>query len=475
MMATDWNEETPPYLGRAVAPWAARSLAYLLIALFVGAAIGAIVIRIPETISTRFVLVPMHGVDEIRAARSGTVTEVRADEAQPVQKGDRMFVIRSAVVGDRSAELRGLETQLAGAAERRANERSTYESQRLADAEEERRLGARLLHVAGKIEEQQALRGIRQARYRATLAIYENELEITRREIEHKQRHHAVAKELADRSERSFESGIVSWLEHKQRQLDAGKLAIDLHQLDRLLDSGRLKVSQLKSDEAQHDVEWKLALDQLASDRKDTQAALEKLHHATAARRTAFSELDRSLKESTDKAAIRSAALRTELEQSSGSELAVLAPCAGTVVRLGVLRPGAVVKEGEILGELACTESQLQAEITVLPSGVGQVKAGQPVKLLYDAFPYQRYGVRRGAVRWVSPAGVTVGDQRVFRALADLQDDVITVKGEPRALRPGMSGRADVVVGRRSLIAYAFEPLRQLRESLADAPQKPSR
>ena len=104
----DWNEETPPYLGRAAAPWAARSLAYLLIALFVGAAIGAIVIRIPETISTRFVLVPMHGVDEIRAARSGTVTDVRADEAQPVQKGDRMFVIRSAMVGDRSAELRGL-------------------------------------------------------------------------------------------------------------------------------------------------------------------------------------------------------------------------------------------------------------------------------------------------------------------------------------------------------------------------------
>jgi len=30
------------------------------------------------------------------------------------------------------------------------------------------------------------------------------------------------------------------------------------------------------------------------------------------------------------------------------------------------------------------------------------------------------------------------------------------------------------VVGRRSLISHAFEPLRQLRESLADAPGKPS-
>jgi hypothetical protein len=32
---------------------------------------------------------------------------------------------------------------------------------------------------------------------------------------------------------------------------------------------------------------------------------------------------------------------------------------------------------------------------------------------------------------------------------------------------PGKTGRAAVVVGRRSLASYAIEPLRQLRESLA--------
>jgi hemolysin D len=472
-MPSDWNDPAPPYLGRAAAPWAAHGLAGILIALFVGAVIAAAVIQIPEAVGSRFVLVPVQGVDQIRTPRDGTVVEIRAGEAQPIGKGDRMFLIRSPAIGERSAELRGLESQLAGIGERRANERSKYDSQRLADEVEERRLAARLAHLAGKIEEQQTLRTVQRARYRATLAIYENELEITRREIEHKQRHFAVARELAERSERSYDAGIVSWLEHKNRQLDAGKLAIDLEQLDRQLDSGRLKVSQLRSDEAQHEIEWKLAVDQLQAERKDTQAAIDKLRHDAAGRRTAFIEIDRSLKESTDTATARSSSLRTELEQSSGSDLAVLSPCPGTVVRLGVLRPGAVVKEGDVLGELACAGGQLQAEITVAPSGVGQVKAGQPVKLLYDAFPYQRYGVRRGTVRWISPAAVAVGDTRVFRVFADLHDAVITVKGEPRALRPGMGGKADVIVGRRSLIAYAFEPLRQLRESLADASPAP--
>src|SRR4029453_13078012 len=42
--------------------------------------------------------------------------------------------------------------------------------------------------------------------------------------------------------------------------------------------------------------------------------------------------------------------------------------------------------------------------------------------------------------------------------------------GEARPFLAGMGGRADVVVGRRSLISYAFEPARMLRETLPDRP-----
>ena len=129
------------------------------------------------------------------------------------------------------------------------------------------------------------------------------------------------------------------------------------------------------------------------------------------------------------------------------------------------------MREGETLCELACAGERLQAQLALPPSGVGQIKPGQPVKLLYDTFPYQRYGVRQGTVRWVSPAAV--GDQ--FGVFADIADAAIHVKGEARALTAGMGGRADVIVGRRRPVAYAFEPVRQLRETLADAPPPAAR
>jgi multidrug efflux pump subunit AcrA (membrane-fusion protein) len=150
--------------------------------------------------------------------------------------------------------------------------------------------------------------------------------------------------------------------------------------------------------------------------------------------------------------------------------LVVSAPCAGTVLRLRVGSPGAIVREGEILSELACAGHRLEAEFTLPQSGVPMVRAGQQVKLRFDAFPYQRFGVHFGTVRWLGPAGMQGSDSTAFRALVDLRGDSIRVRGQPRPLLAGMGGMADVVVGRRSLVSYAVEPIRALRENLAEPP-----
>ena len=120
-----------------------------------------------------------------------------------------------------------------------------------------------------------------------------------------------------------------------------------------------------------------------------------------------------------------------------------------------------------MLSEMACGSDRLQAELVLPQAGVPQVQPGQGVKLRFDAFPYQRYGVRFGTVRWLGPAGLTAGDSGAFRAKVALAEDSIQVRGQMRALLPGMGGSADIVTGRRSLVSYAFEPIRALRENFA--------
>ena len=128
------------------------------------------------------------------------------------------------------------------------------------------------------------------------------------------------------------------------------------------------------------------------------------------------------------------------------------------------------MREGDTLAEVACDGAPLQGELVLPQAGVPLVQKGQGVKLRFDAFPYQRYGVRFGTVRWLGPAGLSVQDSGAFRAIVDLTESSIRVRGKMRPLLPGMGGQADIVVGRRSLVSYAFEPLRALKESFADAP-----
>src|SRR5207302_2132791 len=98
----------------------------------------------------------------------------------------------------------------------------------------------------------------------------------------------------------------------------------------------------------------------------------------------------------------------------------VAAPCSGTVVRLLVKAPAAVVQEGEQMADVSCSEQRLEAELKLGQAAVGRVRQGQTVKLLYEAYPYQRYGVHFGRVRWVSPAGIKANEAQTFRSLAEI-------------------------------------------------------
>ena len=402
------QEESTPFLETDPPHWAARGLSYILILLFTAALLASALVHIPETVSGSFVLVPMHGTDPVRASDDGIVSEVRVTEGASVRKGDPLFVIQSKLTGDRSAELRTLRMQSKGSGDKLASAHMKYESQRLADEQEEKRLNGHSDYL--------------------------------KRMIELKKKQLQLATDLAENHERLRREGITNQADYTAAQIDADRIALELQQLE--------------------------------TENAETQSAVQKLRHESAARLAEYKTLEQSIREQTGGNEIRLNSLEKELVHSSGDEFTVPAPCAGMILGLRVQSPGAVVQNGEPLCQMACSGERLQAEMTVPESGLLRLRTGQGVKLLYDAFPYQRYGVKYGTVRWISPAGVAENDTRVFRVLVDLREGEVSVHGQLRALMPGMGGRAQVVVDKRSLISYAFAPIRQLKSMLENPPEK---
>lgn len=481
------DDAIPPFLRPAAPPWAAGGLAWAVLLMAIAAGVAAAVIRIPEIVSSGFLLVPARGGDPVRAARTGRVTEVRVAEGAIVGAGQTLFVIRSATVGDQSAELTALEGQLRGALAARDNAREKHESSRRADAEHARGLAERHAHIIDRMANHRALRVSREARYQTSLRMAEAEEAGARAEIAFKREHHALAREIARRHQWGYEADFLSWSEYMQAYIEASKTGVDLEQLQRVLDIASLKIAQLRAEHAAEETEWAVVMTQLESERGEIEVATEALRHESGMRAAEYRELDRELLEKAEEATIRIAALRGALADARGDRFSVLAPCAGPVVRLAVKRRDAIVQEGEVLSEVACSGERLQAELLVPPSGIGKIKVGQAVKLRYEAFQYQRYGVRHAIVSWIGsmvvPAGSRLpieadaaalgasgGSGPAFRVRADLVEQGITIDGRRRPLLAGMGGRADIVVDRRSLASFAFEPLRQLKENLAGEP-----
>ncbi len=254
--------------------------------------------------------------------------------------------------------------------------------------------------------------------------------------IAHKRQQLVLTEKMKDSYEKLYREGIAS-----QAQLTT-KL---------------LEISELASE-----------IERLAAEQSDARADAEKLKLSSTTRQTEFKEFERELKEKTKTGEIRADALKSGLTNIDGNQVRLLAPCSGVILKLKVRDKGAMVGEGETVAELACGGNQLVAELTVPESGVGKLKLDQGVKLKYDAFPYQRFGAKHGRLAWLSPAK-TESDKN-FTARVELTEKEIVVKGQSRSLNAGMTGTAEIVVGKRTLLSYVFEPIKQLRENLADVP-----
>lgn len=399
------------FLAIAAPHWAARSLSYAIIAIVLVAAIASVVIKLPETVTADFTLVPARGTDPIKATRQGVVNQVFVSEGQSVNQGDVIATLRSESAGDRAAELMTIQTRLAGAGESFINAKAKFTSQTLADEQEMRRLSARVEHLEGLIA-------------------------LKRQQL-------TLLNQMADSYEKLYREGVASRAQLTERQLEVTSFTAEL--------------------------------ERLIAEQSETRAAIEKLRIDSSAHRAEFKEVERTYREETATGEIRITALRAGLAGSDGNEIRLTAPCAGTILRLYVKNSGAVLHEGEMVAELVQRGETLLAELKLPEAGMGKLTTGQGVKLKYDAFPYQRYGLRYGRVAWLSPAAVETKDGASFKAHVEIVEGEMLAQGQSRPLAAGMSGKAEIVIGNRSLIEYVLEPLRQLKENSSDVPEQVSK
>jgi membrane fusion protein len=165
------------------------------------------------------------------------------------------------------------------------------------------------------------------------------------------------------------------------------------------------------------------------------------------------------------------AAAEQRLAEVNGRRAYILrAPIAGRVSSLQA-SVGQIADPRRLQLQILPDNRALQAELFVPARAIGFVAAGQHVRILYDAFPYQHFGTYRGRIVRVSETIVTASDViapiaptgPAYRAIVVLERPDIDAYGKRIPLQPDMLLKADIILERRTLVDWILDPLLSAR------------
>ncbi len=196
------------------------------------------------------------------------------------------------------------------------------------------------------------------------------------------------------------------------------------------------------------------------SKRKMVQIEADYRKNLHAERQEAQSQFDRIIKE-------------LEKQRHRRKLLELRATQEGIVKDLATHTVGTVVQPGTVLASLVPKKEKLKAEVWVSNDDIGFVHVGQPVKLKFAAYPFQKYGMGEGLIEHVSADAQSEEEAREagmagtgtpplrYKALVNLNLTHLETDGRRYPLGVGMHVTAEILLGRRTVMEYLLSPVQK--------------
>ncbi|ASJ73604.1 HlyD family secretion protein [Granulosicoccus antarcticus] len=179
----------------------------------------------------------------------------------------------------------------------------------------------------------------------------------------------------------------------------------------------------------------------------------------------ASGELDSQLQQET----LRQRTMELQQQRSeyqTNNEIVVAAPADGIVTTI-LIQPGQQTRRDAPLLSIIPEGARLEARLLVPSRAIGFVTPGQEVALRYAAFPYQRFGHYRGVVNSIARTLLLPGDvdlptpltSPAYLVTVDLEKQSVAAYDKEFPLQAGMSFDGDVLLDRRTIMQWMFDPL----------------
>lgn len=158
------------------------------------------------------------------------------------------------------------------------------------------------------------------------------------------------------------------------------------------------------------------------------------------------------------------------IELEGASKYTINAPVSGDISLISA-QIGQTISTNSLLATIVPEDAEFIVEIFIPTDGVGFVEDGQKVKIRYDAFPYEHYGLINGTITSIGQSPVSISqidssinsNQLVYIARVKLDKQSINLRDKSYSLKPGMTLSATIVLDKRRIVDWILKPILKLK------------
>ncbi|MEH2308227.1 HlyD family efflux transporter periplasmic adaptor subunit [Nostoc sp.] len=469
----DWSEITKESLESLPQVWT-RGLLYFLVIIVSIILPWAILSKVDETGTARGRTEPKEKTIKLDAAVAGTVAEIQVKEGESVKAGQTLLLLESELV---KADLQQAQDKLEGELNRltqlnssknqlivslttqqQQNQSQQLEKQAQVDQAQQ---NINTLINAYELQKEEKLSQLNQARQtlessRTVSMLMESTLASTQREVE--------------RYRKLKQAGIVPEINLVEKQ-DIAKDKQKIYEQSK----SDIKQSKLRLEEQQSSYERNIR--QASADIEQAKLRLKEQERG-------YQSLTRSGQLAVLKIADQQKTLDTEIT-SLKAEIAqtksqieslkfqlgqrdIRATVSGMLFQLPIQKAGSVVQPGTMVAEIAPINSPFIIRAQMATTESGFLQKGLPVKIKFDAYPFQDYGILSGELIKISPTTTEIdtpnGKVAAYNLEISLKQNCIPSANKCIPLHPGDTATVEVIVRQRRIIDFLIDPFKKLQQ-----------
>ena len=469
----DWSSQTKELIDTLPRVWT-RGLFYFLAIFTVIALPWAMLAQVDETGTAKGRLEPSGKTFIMDAPVAGTVAAIKVQIGDVVEAGQSLLELESDII---RAELQQLQTQLAGQ-ENQLNQLELLKKQLLLTVNtQEQETQAQKLEKQAQVAQARQQLQFYQKSYDSQKEEKLAQVNQAKQDIIYSQTALNSATKALVKAQKEIERYRQAWQEGVIAEVQVIEQENIIAEKQQAFDQAQSELQQAQLRLAEQQNSYAQVVRQAQSDTEQAQLQLQEQEKS-----------DRTLSHTGKLAILRSqeqlknteseiATLTTEIAQSESKiasaqyelkQRLLKAPVRGTVFDLPIKKSGEVLQPGDAVAEIAPEGSPLVVIAQMATAESGSLTKGMPVKLKFDAYPFQDYGIITGKLTRISPTSKITkteqGEVANYNLEIELEGDCLPKADQCIPLRPGDTVTAEVIVRQRRIIDFILDPFKKLQQ-----------